>query len=70
MEKTPELYNFAFCLEDARRIVDALRGEAYQISQESQRACSKGARDYGTILWEETAILNAIASDIDFILPE
>jgi hypothetical protein len=70
MEKTPKLYHFEFCLEDARRIVDALRHEAYQLSQESQRACSKGSRDYGTLLWEETAILNAIASDIDFKLPE
>jgi hypothetical protein len=64
------LYTFSFCLEDSRRIVQALRGEAYQLSQESQRACSKGSRDYGTLLWEETAILNAIAETIDFVLPE
>ena len=64
------LYTFSFNLEDTRRIVQALRGEAYQLSQESQRACMKGARDYGTLLWEETAILNSIAETIDFRLPE
>lgn len=67
---TETLYTFSFNLEDSRRIVEALRGEAYQISQESQRACSKGSNDYGTLLWEECHILNAIASDIDFLLPE
>ena len=64
------LYTFSFNLEDTRRIVQALRGEAYQLSQESQRACMKGSRDYGTLLWEETAILNSIAETIDFRLPE
>ena len=64
------LYTFSFNLEDTRRIVQALRGEAYQLSQESQRACSKGSRDYGTLLWEETAILNSIAESIDFKLPD
>ena len=64
------LYTFSFNLEDTRRIVQALRGEAYQLSQESQRACMKGSRDYGTLLWEETAILNSIAEAIDFRLPE
>ena len=70
MEKTPKLYNFAFCLEDARRIVDALRHEAYNLKQESDRACEKGSRDYGTVLWEECHILNSIAETIDFLLPE
>ena len=64
------LYTFSFNLEDTRRIVQALRGEAYQLSQESQRACSKGSRDYGTLLWEETAVLNSIAETVDFKLPE
>ena len=58
------------CLEDAQRIVKALRYEAYHLSQESQRACEKHARDYGTILWEESAYYNALASDIDYTLPE
>jgi hypothetical protein len=69
---TPELslYRFEFCLEDCRRIVDALRCEAHNLSHESQRACEKGSQDYGTLLWEETAILNDIADAIDYKLPE
>ena len=66
----PTLYSFSLCLEDCRRIVSALRNEAYQMKLESDRACERGARDYGTVLWEENAILNAIASDIDYKLPE
>jgi len=66
----PTLYTFSFCLEDCRRIVDALRQEAHNLSHESQRACEKGSREYGTILWEETAILNSIAETIDWRLPE
>ena len=66
----PTLYTFSFNLEDTRRIVDALRHEAYQITLESQRACEKGARDYGTLLWEETAILNSIAETISWKLPD
>jgi hypothetical protein len=66
----PTLYTFSFCLEDCRRIVSALRNEAYQMKLECDRACEKGARDYGTVLWEENAILNALASDIDYKLPE
>jgi hypothetical protein len=50
--------------------VQALRNEAYQMKQESDRACEKGANDYGTLLWEENAILNSIAETIDWGLPE
>ncbi len=64
------LYSFTLCRADWDRVVQALRNEAFNLTQESNRACEKGANDYGTLLWEETAILNAIASDIDFILPE
>jgi hypothetical protein len=65
-----ETYTIRVCLEDAQRIVKALRYEAYHLSQESHRACEKGSREYGTLLWEENAYYNALASDIDFILPE
>ena len=65
-----ETYTIKVCLEDAQRIVKALRYEAYHLSQESHRACEKHARDYGTILWEESAYYNALASDIDYTLPE
>ena len=65
-----DLYSFTLCRADWVRVISALRNEAFQLTQDSHRACEKGARDYGTLLWEETAILNAIASDIDFMLPE
>ena len=64
------LHTFTLCRADWERVVQALRNEAFNLTQESNRACEKGSRDYGTLLWEETAILNAIAADIDFILPE
>ena len=65
-----DLYSFTLCRADWDRVVSALRNEAFQLTQDSHRACEKGARDYGTLLWEETTILNAIASDIDYMLPE
>ena len=68
--KENDLYTIRVCLEDAQRIVKALRYEAYHLSQESHRACEKGSREYGTLLWEENAYYNALASDIDFIIPE
>lgn len=65
-----DLYSFTLCRADWDRVISALRNEAFQLTQESNRACERGSRDYGTLLWEETAILNAIASDIDHMLPE
>ena len=65
-----ETYTIKVCLEDAQRIVSALRHEAYQMKQECDRACEKGARDYGTLLWEENAYYNALADSIDFFIPE
>jgi hypothetical protein len=68
--KENDLYTIKVCLEDAQRIVKALRYEAYHLSQESHLACEKGARDYGTILWEESAYYDALSDSIDFIIPE
>jgi hypothetical protein len=68
MEKN-NLYTYTLCQEDWQRVVQALRNEAYTLTQESNRACEKGAETYGTLLWEETAILNDIAETIDFKLP-
>jgi hypothetical protein len=64
-----DFYTLTLCQEDWRRVIQALRNEAYQLTQESNRACEKGAETYGTLLWEETAILNDIAETIDFKLP-
>lgn len=65
-----DLYTFTLCRADWGRVIQALRNEAYDLTKECDRACEKGAQGYGTLLWEECAIFNAIASDIDFILPE
>lgn len=71
MEKNPnDLYTFTLCQADWSRVIQALRNEAYQLTQESDRACEKGAQEYGEVLWEECTYLNAIADSIDFILPE
>jgi hypothetical protein len=66
----PTLYTFSFCLEDCRRIAQALRNESVLLNRESDRACENGAQEYGSVLWEEASILNALASDIDYKLPE
>ena len=65
----PTLYTFSFCLEDCRRIAQALRNESVLLNKESDRACENGAQKYSSLLWEEASILNALASDIDFKLP-
>ena len=66
----PTLYTFSFCRSDWERIVQSLRDTAWSYTQDSQRAHTKGAQDYATLLWEETAILNSIAETIDWRLPE
>ena len=59
-----------FVREDWDRIVQALRDTAWSYTQDSRRAHEKGAQDYATLLWEETAILNSLAETIDYKLPE
>lgn len=66
----PTLYTFSFCRSDWERIVQSLRDTAWSYTQDSQRAHTKGAQDYATLLWEENAILNSIAETIDWGLPE
>jgi hypothetical protein len=65
-----DLYTFTLCRADWERVILGLRNEAYNLSQESNRACKEGSRNYAGRLAVESAIFNAIASDIDFILPE
>ena len=67
---TEPTYTITLTLDDAKRIVQALRNEAFQLTQESHRACEKGSRDYGTLLWEETTVHNNLADFIDIELPE
>lgn len=70
MKNDDTLYTVTLCKADWQRVVQALRNEAYQLTQESNRACEKGSIDYGTLLWEECAYHNAVASHIDYLLPE
>jgi hypothetical protein len=63
-----DLMTMTLCQSDWQRVSQALRNEAFALTNESNRACEKGANDYGTILWEETAILNDIAETIEFKL--
>ena len=70
MKNDDTFYTVTLCKEDWQRVVQALRNEAYQLTQESNRACEKGSHDYGTLLWEECAYHNAVASHIDYLLPE
>lgn len=65
-----DLYTFTLCRADWERVIQALRNEAYNLTQECDRACEKGRAGLQAWLGEECAIFNAIASDIDFILPE
>jgi hypothetical protein len=69
MEKD-NLYTMTLCQEDWERIILSLRNEAFALSQDSNRAHTRGAQDYATLLWEECAIHNAVADDINFKLPE
>jgi|694.fasta_scaffold71348_11 hypothetical protein len=56
--------------EDARRVAQALRNEAHQLENESERACEKGFDDYGTLLWEECSVYNELAGYFHRELPE
>ena len=65
-----DLYAMTFCQEDWARVVQALRNEAFALTQDSRRAHENGAIDYSTLLCVETAIYNALADDIDFKLSD
>jgi hypothetical protein len=65
-----DLYSVTLCQEDWVRVVQALRNEAYALTQDSNRAHENGAIDYSTLLWEETAIHNDIADTIEWKLPD
>ncbi len=65
-----DLYTMTLCQEDWQRVIDALRNEAFALTQDSNRAHEKGAQDYATLLWQECAIYNALADDISWKIPE
>jgi hypothetical protein len=62
---TPKI-KYEITPEDARRVAQALRNEAHQLENESERACEKGFDDYGTFLWEECSLHNKLA---DYFYP-
>jgi hypothetical protein len=64
------LYTVTLSQEDWQRVIDALRNEAFALTQDSNRAHEKGAQDYATLLWQECAIYNALADDISWKIPE
>jgi hypothetical protein len=68
--ETKNLYNMTLSQEDWQRVIDALRNEAFALTQDSNRAHEKGAQDYATLLWQECAIYNALADDISWKIPE
>lgn len=65
-----DLFTVTLCRADWQRVIQSLRNEAHQLTQESQRAQEKHAIDYATLLWEECAYHNAVASHIDYLIPE
>lgn len=65
-----DLFTVTLCRADWHRVIQALRNEAYHLTQESNRAQEKHATDYATLLWEECAYHNAVASHIDYVIPE
>ncbi len=67
---TEPTHTITLIRSDWERVIQALRDTAWSYTQDSQRAHTKGAEDYATLLWEETAILNSIAEMIDWGLPE
>jgi hypothetical protein len=64
-----DLYTVTLCQEDWQRVIDALRNEAFALTQDSNRAQEKGAQEYATLLWQECAIYNALADDISWKIP-
>lgn len=63
-----ETYTFTFCRSDWERIMGALRATAVT---NYQGAAEIGAESiYGSALYEEGSYCQALAEDIDFILPE
>jgi hypothetical protein len=62
------LYSFTLCRSDWETVMGALRALSVQRIQEAHKVGPEST--YGAVLFEEAGIMQAIASDIDFILPE
>jgi hypothetical protein len=63
-----DLYNFTFTKADWMRIQGALRAHAGDYYRKMTKLGEQGP--YYELLWQEYGYCNALASDIDFKLPE
>lgn len=63
-----DLYTFTFCRSDWELVTGALRALAVQRIQDAHEVGPEST--YGAVLFNEAGIMQAIASDIDFKLPE
>jgi hypothetical protein len=66
--KAPQ-YPVYLSLDNWQKVIQSLRNEAFQLTQESNRACEKGSLEYGTMLWEECSIHNNLALEVESFLP-
>jgi hypothetical protein len=66
--ETNDLYTFTLCTADWERVMGALRALSVQRIQEAHEVGPEST--YGAVLFDEAGIMQAIAADIDFILPE
>ncbi len=67
---TEPTYTISLVREDWEKVIQALRDTAWSYTQDSHRAIEKGAQEYGELLWEESAVLNAISDQIEYGIPE
>ena len=63
-----DLYTYSFCREDWELIMGALRGCSLENLEEARKIGLYST--YGAVLVERAQYMQALASDIDFKLPE
>lgn len=62
-----QLYSLTLCKEDWQRVLDALRNEAYSLSNRAQK---EGSPNYAELLLNESSLYNALADYVNFWIPE
>jgi hypothetical protein len=63
-----DLYTYTFCREDWELIMGALRGCSLENLEQARKVGLDST--YGAVLADRAAYMQALASDIDFKLPE
>lgn len=66
MEK--DLHTLTFCRADWEVVIDALRALSVQRVQQAHKVGPDST--YGAVLFDSAGVMQAIASDIEFKLPE